>query len=47
MSDQIIDQLAVRWPYLLTAVATLWFPRQWLRTGARVLKKRRKAEVSF
>ncbi len=44
MPDQIIDQLAVSWSYLLTAVAMLWFPRQWLRTGARVLKKRRKPD---
>jgi hypothetical protein len=34
------DQLTINWPYLLMALATLWFPRQWMRTGARVLKKR-------
>ena len=38
------DQLTVNWPYLLMAIATLWFPRQWLRSGARVLKKRRKPD---
>jgi hypothetical protein len=38
------DQLTVHWPYLLLAVAMLWFPRQWLRSGARVLKKRRKPD---
>lgn len=38
------DQLIINWPYLLLAVAMLWFPRQWLRTGARVLKKRRKPD---
>lgn len=34
----------IHWPYLLMAIAMLWFPRQWLRTGARVLKKRRKPD---
>jgi hypothetical protein len=38
------DSLSVNWPYLLLAIAMLWFPRQWLRTGARVLKKRRKPD---
>lgn len=38
------DQLIINWPYLLMAIAMLWFPRQWLRTGARVLKKRRKPD---
>jgi hypothetical protein len=38
------DQLTIQWPYLLLAIAMLWFPRQWLRTGARVLKKRRKPD---
>jgi hypothetical protein len=36
--------LTIHWPYLLMATAMLWFPRQWLRTGARVLKKRRKPD---
>lgn len=36
--------LIINWPYLLIAAAMLWFPRQWLRTGARVLKKRRKPD---
>lgn len=36
--------LTIHWPYLLMAIAMLWFPRQWLRTGARVLKKRRKPD---
>lgn len=40
----MFDSLAINWPYLLIAVAMLWFPRQWLRTGARVLKKRRKPD---
>lgn len=44
MPDPIIAQLSVSWPYLLTAVTMLWFPRQWLRTGARILKKRRKPD---
>jgi hypothetical protein len=38
------DDLIINWPYLLIALAMLWFPRQWLRTGARVLKKRRKPD---
>jgi hypothetical protein len=38
------DHLTVHWPYLLLAIAMLWFPRQWLRSGARVLKKRRKPD---
>lgn len=38
------EQLTINWPYLLIAVAMLWFPRQWLRTGARVLKKRHKPD---
>jgi hypothetical protein len=36
--------LIINWPYLLIALAMLWFPRQWLRAGARVLKKRRKPD---
>lgn len=38
------DQLSLNWPYLLAAVVMLWLPRQWLRTGVRVLKKRRKPD---
>lgn len=38
------DQLTINWPYLLIAIAMLWFPRQWLRSGARVLKKRRRPD---
>ncbi len=38
------DSLTIHWPYLLMAIAMLWFPRQWLRSGARVLKKRRKPD---
>lgn len=38
------EQLTIDWPYLLIAIALLWFPRQWLRSGARVLKKRRKPD---
>jgi hypothetical protein len=43
-TDTMSDQLTINWPYLLIAVAMLWFPRQWLRTGARVLKKRHKPD---
>ncbi len=38
------EPLTINWPYLLIAVAMLWFPRQWLRTGVRILKKRRKPD---
>ena len=38
------DSLTISWPYLILAIALLWFPRQWLRSGARVLKKRRKPD---
>ncbi|MDB6115540.1 MAG: hypothetical protein JWQ62_2485 [Lacunisphaera sp.] len=38
------DSLAINWPYLLIAAALLWFPRQWLRTGKTVLRKRRKPD---
>ena len=33
--------------YLVFAVALLWFPRQWLRSGVRVLKRRRKPDGVF
>jgi hypothetical protein len=36
--------LTISWPYLLVALALLWFPRQWMRTGKSVLKKRRKPD---
>lgn len=38
------DSLVINWPYLLIAVAVLWFPRQWLRTGKAMLKRRRKPD---
>jgi hypothetical protein len=38
------DTLTINWPYLLIAVAVLWFPRQWLRTGKAMLKRRRKPD---
>jgi hypothetical protein len=38
------DSLIIHWPYLIVGVAMLWLPRQWLRTGARVLKRRRKPD---
>lgn len=38
------DSLTVNWPYFLGALAMLWFPRQWMRTGTRVLKRRRKPD---
>jgi hypothetical protein len=44
LQDLMPAQLMINWPYLLLATAMLWFPRQWLRSGARVLKKRRKPD---
>lgn len=38
------DSITIHWPYLLLAVALLWFPRSWLRSGKRLLKKRRKPD---
>ncbi|MDI1335719.1 MAG: hypothetical protein PSU94_05990 [Lacunisphaera sp.] len=38
------DNLTINWPYLLAALAMLWFPRQWLRTGRSILKRRRKPD---
>lgn len=38
------DALRIHWPYLVLAVAMLGFPRQWMRSGARVLKRRRKPD---
>jgi len=35
------DTLVIHWIYLLPAVAMLWLPRQWLRKGARLFKRRR------
>lgn len=38
------DSFTIHWPYLLLAVGLLWFPRSWLRTGKRLLKKRHKPD---
>lgn len=38
------DTLTINWPYFLAALAMLWFPRQWLRTGRSILKRRRKPD---
>jgi hypothetical protein len=38
------DSLTIHWPYLFAALAMLWFPRQWLRTGRSILKRRRKPD---
>jgi len=40
----MFESISVNWPYLLIAVALLWFPRQWLRSGKSILKKRRKPD---
>lgn len=41
------DTLVIHWPYLLIAVAMLWFPRQWLRLGVRLFKRRRRPESAI
>jgi hypothetical protein len=38
------DNLTIHWPYFLAALAMLWFPRPWLRSGKSVLKRRRKPD---
>ncbi len=38
------DSLTIHWPYLLAAMVMLWFPRQWLRSGKSMLKRRRKPD---
>ena len=40
----MFDSIKISWPYLLIAVALLWFPRQWLRSGKSILKRRRKPD---
>jgi hypothetical protein len=41
------DELVIHWPYLLLALAMLWFPRQWLRNGGRLFKRRRRPETAI
>ena len=41
------DELVIHWPYLLLALAMLWFPRQWLRNGPRLFKRRRRVANSI
>ena len=36
--------LIIHWPYLLIALAMLWFPRQWMRLGPALFRKRRRAQ---
>ncbi len=36
------DDFTINWPYLALAVLMLWFPRQWLRLGGRLFKRRHK-----
>ena len=38
------ESITAHWPYILLAIALLWFPRQWLRTGKSILKKRHKPD---
>jgi hypothetical protein len=40
----MFESLTVNWPYLLVSLVLLWAPRFWLRTGKRVLKRRRKPD---
>lgn len=35
----------VHWPYLLTALVLLWFPRHWMRVGKLGSKRRRQRET--
>src|SRR5690606_15315473 len=32
----------IHWPYLIVAAIMLWFPRQWLRMGKRLFRRRRR-----
>lgn len=41
------DALVIHWPYLLLAAGMLWFPRQWLRNGPRLFKRRRRPRTSL
>lgn len=41
------DELVIHGPYLLLALAMLWFPRQWLRNGPRLFKRRRRSANSI
>lgn len=36
--------LIIHWPYLLVALAMLWFPRQWMRLGPAIARKRRRPQ---
>lgn len=38
------DTFLINWPYLIAALAMLWFPRKWLRSGKSILKRRRKPD---
>jgi len=38
------DTLTIHWPYLSAALVMLWLPRQWLRSGKSILKRRRKPD---
>jgi hypothetical protein len=40
------DSLLIHWPYLGLALLMLWFPRQWMRFG-RLLRKKRKQREMF
>jgi hypothetical protein len=41
------DNLTIHWPWLLAALAMLWLPRQWLRSGKSILKRRRKPDSAL
>ncbi len=40
----MLTSLIIHWPYLLTALAMLLFPRQWLRLGPALFRQRRRAQ---
>ena len=40
------EHLIINWPYFALALATLWFPRPWMKVG-RWIKRRRKQRETF
>ena len=40
------NSLIIHWPYFLLALAMLWFPRQWMRLGPAIARKRRRPQTA-
>lgn len=40
------NSLIIHWPYFLLALAMLWFPRQWMRRGPAIARKRRRPQTA-